>query len=189
MFFAKSAAMFERMIASRERAVASSARRMTAVAGVKSGMKGGEKESERIAMASEKQLRANRENAPRSSGPKTAVGRWRSSRNALRHGLSLPLSADPAASMAQMLVPERADDAQVMARVEVAQAHAQLLRVAAVRSKLMAKLDLASANLKQLRPLAALDRYEPHALTRRRRATRRLSASDGSEKLGSFCQF
>ena len=72
-------------------------------------------------MASEKQLKANRENAKRSSGPKTAVGRWRSSRNALRHGLSLPLSADPAASMkarqiAQMLVPERADDAQGFVR-------------------------------------------------------------------------
>ena len=50
-------------------------------------------------MASEKQLRANRENAMRSTGPKTAAGRLKSSRNALRHGLSLPLMADPAAAM------------------------------------------------------------------------------------------
>jgi hypothetical protein len=137
-------------------------------------------------MASEKQLRANRENAKRSSGPKTAIGRLRSSRNALRHGLSLPLTADPAASMkarqmAQMLVPEGADDAQVMAAVEVAQAHAQLLRVAAIRSKLMANLDFASADLKQVRRLAALERYERRALTRRQRAARKLSAaSDGN---------
>jgi hypothetical protein len=133
-------------------------------------------------MASEKQLRANRENAKRSSGPKTAAGRLRSSRNAFRHGLSLALTADPAASMkarqmAQMLVPDRADDMQVMAAVEVAQAHAQLLRVAAVRSKLVANLDFASANLKQVRRLAALERYERQALTRRRRAARKLSAA------------
>jgi hypothetical protein len=131
-------------------------------------------------MASEKQLRANRENAMRSSGPKTAAGRLKSSRNALRHGLSLPVAADPAASMtarqlAPMLVPEGADDIQVMAAVEVAQAQAQLLRVAAIRSKLVANLDFASANFKQVRRLAALDRYERHAHTRRRRAALKLS--------------
>ena len=50
-------------------------------------------------MASEKQLKANRENAKLSTGPKTATGRLRSSRSALRHGLSRPLTADPVASM------------------------------------------------------------------------------------------
>jgi hypothetical protein len=63
----------------------------------------------------------------------------------------------------------------------MAQAHAQLLRIVAVRSELMASLDFASANLKQVRRLAALDRYERQALTRRRRAARKLSsASDGN---------
>ena len=90
--------------------------------------------------------------------------------------------ADPAASMkarqiAQMLVPEGADDMQVMAAVEMAQAHTQLLRVVAVRSELVANLDFASANLKQVRRLAALHRYERQALTRRRRAARKLSAA------------
>jgi hypothetical protein len=131
-------------------------------------------------MASEKQLRANRENAKRSSGPRTAGGRLKSSRNALRHGLSLPLIADPVASMkarqiAQMLVPEGADDMRAMAAVEVAQAQAQLLRVAAARSKLLANLDFASANLTRLRRLVALDRYERQAHTRRRRAALKLS--------------
>ena len=37
-------------------------------------------------MATEKQFRANRENAKRSTGPKAPAGRARSSRNALRHG-------------------------------------------------------------------------------------------------------
>ena len=137
-------------------------------------------------MPSERQLRANRENAKRSSGPKTAIGHLRSSRNALRHGLSLPLMANPAAAMrarqiARMLAPEGADDLQVMAAVEMAQAHAQLLRVAAVRSKMVANLNFASANLKQVRHLAVLDRYERQALTRRRRAASKLqAASDAS---------
>jgi hypothetical protein len=43
-------------------------------------------------MASQKQLRANRENAKKSTGPKTATGRAKSSRNAFRHGLSRPLA-------------------------------------------------------------------------------------------------
>jgi hypothetical protein len=49
-------------------------------------------------MASEQKTRANRENARASTGPKTACGRARSSRNALRHGLSVPVCALPAFS-------------------------------------------------------------------------------------------
>jgi hypothetical protein len=36
---------------------------------------------------SQKQLLANRHNAQKSTGPKTALGKFRSSRNALKHGL------------------------------------------------------------------------------------------------------
>ena len=133
-------------------------------------------------MSSEKQLRANRENARRSTGPKTAEGRLKSSRNALRHGLSLPVTADPTAAkkagqIAQLLAPERADDMQLVLSVEMAQALAQLLRVAVVRRKLLAGLDLGSLNLNQVRRLAALDRYEREALVRRGRAARNLSAA------------
>ena len=136
-------------------------------------------------MASERQLRANRENAMRSTGPKTAAGRLKSSRNALRHGLSLPLTADPAATMkagqiAQLLAPEAANDLQVVAAVEMAQAQVQLLRVAAVRRKLIAGLEVGSVNLNQVRRLAAVDRYERQALVRRRRAARKLSAAGGT---------
>jgi hypothetical protein len=38
-------------------------------------------------MATEAQINANRRNAKRSTGPRTSVGKERSSRNALRHGL------------------------------------------------------------------------------------------------------
>jgi len=76
-------------------------------------------------MATERQIKANRENAKRSTGPKTAAGRLKSSRNSFRHGLSLPLTSDPAASsmadqIVQMLVPGNADDTHVMAATEVA---------------------------------------------------------------------
>ena len=39
-------------------------------------------------MVSRKQLEANRRNSQRSTGPRTAVGKRRSSMNALKHGLS-----------------------------------------------------------------------------------------------------
>jgi hypothetical protein len=39
-------------------------------------------------MASERQIRANRRNALKSTGPRTAAGKVASSRNALRHGLT-----------------------------------------------------------------------------------------------------
>ena len=46
-------------------------------------------------MTSARKLRSNRENARSSTGPKTANGRRRSARNALRYGLSLPVLSDP----------------------------------------------------------------------------------------------
>lgn len=39
-------------------------------------------------MASEKQIAANRTNAARSTGPRTASGKARASKNALRHGFA-----------------------------------------------------------------------------------------------------
>jgi hypothetical protein len=44
-------------------------------------------------MASERQIAANRRNALSSTGPRSASGKKRASRNALRHGLTLPNSS------------------------------------------------------------------------------------------------
>jgi hypothetical protein len=43
-------------------------------------------------MASERQIAANRLNAQKSTGPKSDSGKKRSSKNAYRHGLSVPIS-------------------------------------------------------------------------------------------------
>ena len=45
-------------------------------------------------MATEKQIAANRANAKHSTGPRTAAGKLKSSRNTYRHGLSGPTPFD-----------------------------------------------------------------------------------------------
>jgi hypothetical protein len=68
------------------------------------------------------------------------------------------------------------DDAeQLTAATKVAQAQLELVRIREVRGKLMADMDLTAGNLDQLRRLAALDRYERFAATKRRRASRSLA--------------
>jgi hypothetical protein len=106
-------------------------------------------------MATEKQIAANRANARRAP-PKTAARRLKSSRNALRHGLSLPFRLDMASSakadaIARALASNSADEEQVDAATEVAQAQLELLRIRAVRTALMAEVDLASVDIKHLR--------------------------------------
>jgi hypothetical protein len=49
-------------------------------------------------LTSARKLKTNRANARASTGPKTARGRARVARNALRHGLTLPVWSDPVLS-------------------------------------------------------------------------------------------
>lgn len=48
-------------------------------------------------MNSDARRRANRRNAQRSTGPRSAKGKARASCNAIRHGLNTPVRADPVA--------------------------------------------------------------------------------------------
>jgi len=87
-------------------------------------------------MTTRRQLAANRANARRSTGPKTAAGKVRSAGNARRHGLTAPLEtsalrawyrvilADPSASPDPL---ER--DPRRRAARDLAEAEAQLQRV------------------------------------------------------------
>jgi hypothetical protein len=45
-------------------------------------------------MATDRQIAANRRNGSLGRGPKTSAGKARSSRNALKHGLSIPVKRD-----------------------------------------------------------------------------------------------
>jgi hypothetical protein len=130
-------------------------------------------------MATERQITANRNNAKRSTGPHTSSGRYMSSRNALRHGLSserqtrtpVPVDID---ELAEALTRPEAEDAELVAARQIARAHLDLLRVRAVRAGLLASLDAQNLNTDDLHRLLALDRYERIARGRRRLAVKSL---------------
>ena len=130
-------------------------------------------------MATEKQIAANRANAKRSTGPKTAAGKMASSRNAYRHGLSCPLRLDPATSskveaITRELAGEGASVEQLTAAAEVAQAQSELLQIRRIRAQMMSGGDFNFNDTQELRRLVALDRYERFAHTKRRRASFKL---------------
>ena len=93
-------------------------------------------------MKSDRKIKSNRENARASTGPKTTRGRARAARNALRHGLSLPLSSDPALSeeveaLAREIAGTDANaEIQELAR-RVAEAQVDLGRVRYTRHQLL----------------------------------------------------
>jgi hypothetical protein len=130
-------------------------------------------------MATEKQIAANRANAKRSTGPKSAAGKMASSRNAFRHGLSCPLPLGLATSpkvhaIARELTSEGAGDEHWASAVEFVNAQFELLKIRAIRIEMMLGGDVERLNTQQLRRLASLDRYERYSHTRRRRALHKL---------------
>jgi hypothetical protein len=93
-------------------------------------------------MTSDRKIKANRANARASTGPKTAEGRARSARNALRHALSLPICSNPALSeevetLAREVAGTGADaETQELAR-QVAEAQIDLRRVRYARHQFL----------------------------------------------------
>jgi hypothetical protein len=131
-------------------------------------------------MASNRQIEANRSNAKRSTGPKTAGGKARSSQNALRHGLASSCKPD-APEFATLMVAIRASLAcEVGSETAAAIAHAkcELWHVRLVRQAMLAALwdhpigDVA-------RRLEGLERYERSALAAQKRALRSLRSPRG----------
>jgi hypothetical protein len=131
-------------------------------------------------MATEKQIAANRANSKRSTGPKTKLGRLKSSRNAFRHGLSstLPMNPPGIESIAQALTTAAGE--HLSAARELAQTELELLRVRHVRGDMIASL-LKCWEPRQIRHLAALGRYERCALAKRKRAEGRLGFSEAEQ--------
>jgi len=123
-------------------------------------------------MTSRAQRRANRVNAACSTGPRTAAGKTNAARNAWRHGLSLPVLADPAlapevAALARAIAGEDASAASRTAAARIAEAQIDLVRVRGVRLTLTERL---LDGVDVTREMLRLDRYERRALFRRSRA-------------------
>jgi hypothetical protein len=93
-------------------------------------------------LTSDHKNKANRANAQASTGPKTADGRARAARNALRHALSLPVCSNPALSeevetlTREIARPGANAETQALAR-QVAEAQIDLRRVRYARHKLL----------------------------------------------------
>jgi hypothetical protein len=139
-------------------------------------------------MATDRQIAANRRNGALGRGPKTPEGKARSSRNALRHGLSIPLNRDERAvreiealarELAKSAGPEKLDLARVAAEAELELARARaaceavLPRASSLRGAVRVEEEIATVT-RPLPQLEKLDRYERRALTKRKRALRAL---------------
>jgi enoyl-CoA hydratase/carnithine racemase len=129
-------------------------------------------------MTSRTQIAANRRNARKSTGPKSVLGRSRSSRNALRHGLAVPVEADPHVRDEVKKLAKAIAAAAGLARPgeaahSFAEAEFDLLRIRKLRSTVFNEaglIDFASLNDK----LSKIARYERRAFSRRKRALRSL---------------
>ena len=100
-------------------------------------------------MTSESKIAANRRNARRSSGPRTAQGKLRVSRNALRHGLAVIAHRAPAVDaeldrLATAIGGEHADAAAREQALIIAESELTLLRVRAVRTNIFEQVLLAT---------------------------------------------
>jgi hypothetical protein len=93
-------------------------------------------------LTSDCKIKANRANARASTGPRTARGRASAARNALSHGLSLPVCSDPALSEEVEMLAREIAGPNANAKVNelarpVAEAQVELRRVRYARHKLL----------------------------------------------------
>ena len=110
-------------------------------------------------MASNRQIKANRENAKRSTGPKTEAGKARSRRNALRHGLSRPISGPTDGEVRAATLDGIAKPA------ELARSRLDITRIFSARAALLeAFLNDPDPNV--AKALLGINRYEAKAFAR-----------------------
>jgi len=133
-------------------------------------------------MTSSRKVRRNRENARKSTGPRTQAGKLRASRNALRHGLASVATLVDAADVGRLSAALAAVSPNIpveLIRV-AAQSELELHQLRKVRASF--GRELTSALEEQAQERAGLldllvrnerlDRYEQRVLSRRRRSVR-----------------
>jgi hypothetical protein len=139
-------------------------------------------------MATDKQIAANRRNGSLGRGPKTSAGKARSSRNALKHGLSIPVNRDKIlrrkiAVLARILAQSEAGNVFGQARA-AAEAELELVRARGVIEAVLTRAgntaewnggpEQGNALIHVLPKLQRLERYERRAFSKRKRALRDL---------------
>jgi hypothetical protein len=139
-------------------------------------------------VSSARKIAANRTSARGSTGPKTAQGLARAARNALRHGLNVPIYSDPGMIEELDLLAREIAGAEARAEIGalargVAEAYFDLRRVRLARHRHLlkslradAQTDVASPidigagkfvlTASQTKKLVAMDRYEACARVR-----------------------
>lgn len=85
-------------------------------------------------------VRANRANAKRSSGPKSAEGKSRVAQNARRHGLAIPVELDPAFApeierLTLEIAGDDADNSRLQLARRIAEAQIDLVRIRKARQQ------------------------------------------------------
>lgn len=132
-------------------------------------------------MATEAQKRANRANAMRSTGPRSRAGKAQVARNALRHGLAVPVTAVPdfGGSIARLaeLLAGSIGAARYNEAFAVAVSMIELERVERTKDQLLREVCGPSPR-RALAMLNSLKRYERRALSKRKSALRQFQ-SDG----------
>jgi hypothetical protein len=144
-------------------------------------------------VTSARQRDANRRNARASTGPRTRAGKARAAQNARRHGLNLPARYDPSRfdeieALARTIIGSDADadgDRLELAR-RIAEAQIDIIRARAARRDLFPASPAALLEPGAIARLAAIDRYERHAWSRRKRAIRALDDARTVERAGDF---
>jgi hypothetical protein len=141
-------------------------------------------------VTSARRREANRRNARASTGPRTSAGKARAAQNARRHGLSLPARYDPSRfdeieALARAIAGADGDAERLELARRIAEAQIDVIRARAARRDLFPASTAALLEPAAIARLAAIDRYERRAWSRRKRAIRALDDAYTVERPGN----